>query len=134
MSQANPASSRPAIDLEVDVARKILRMHYRGVVTAKELRAQRDAIRVSLAKLGPGFSLVTDLSDLQEMDIDTVDDITRFMDLCLAAGVKQIIRVIPDPDKDIGFHLLSMTHYRGRVPITTHETLAEAERALGAGA
>ena len=39
-------------------------------------------------------------------------------------------RVWPYVEAAIGFHLLSMTHYRGRVPIATCATLAEAEAML----
>jgi hypothetical protein len=105
-------------------------MAFHGVVTARDLQRRVDELPTFLATVGPGFSLTTDLTDLELMDLDTVPAITRVMDLCLQAGVKQIVRIIPDPSKDIGFHLLSLTHYRGRVPITTCATRAEAEALL----
>jgi hypothetical protein len=132
MQSLNTPASRPAVDVEADLSRKILRVHFRGVVTAEDMHAPLDGVRELVGKLGPGFSLLTDLSELQEMEIDTVRDLARMMDLCLESGLKQVVRVIPDPSKDIGFHLLSITHYRGRVPVATCETRAEAERILSA--
>jgi hypothetical protein len=105
-------------------------MAFHGVVTARDLQTRVDELPALLTTVGPGFSLVTDLTDLELMDLDTVPAITRVMDLCLQAGVKQIVRIIPDPAKDIGFHLLSMTHYRGRVPISTCATRAESDTLL----
>ena len=132
MITSQPPQSKPPIRVELEPARRLLRIHFQGNVAAADMRIAVEQLHVTLAELGPGFMLLTDLSDLEEMSIDSVRDLTRFMDLCLKAGVKQIVRVIPDPSKDIGFHLLSMTHYRGRVPIAMCETLAEAERVLHA--
>ncbi len=125
-----PSSPPPTVTIEVDVGQPVVRIYFRGKVTAASMRGHADALQAVVSKLGSGFTLVTDLSDLREMEIDTIGEITRVMDLCLTAGVKKIVRVIPDPSKDIGFHLLSMTHYRGRVPIVIHATAAEAEREL----
>jgi hypothetical protein len=54
------------------------------------------------------------------------------MDLFVLHGIAKVIRIIPDPDKDIGLKLLSIVHYRGRVPTLTCKTRAEAERELAA--
>lgn len=78
----------------------------------------------------PGFTVVTDLTELERMEPDCVPHLTKLMDLFLAAGVAKVVRVIPDPKRDIGFNLLSLTHYRGRVSIATFGTRAEAEVAL----
>jgi hypothetical protein len=41
-----------------------------------------------------------------------------------------VVRVIPDPQKDIGLNILSLFHYRKRVRIVTCETLDEARKVL----
>jgi hypothetical protein len=41
-----------------------------------------------------------------------------------------VVRVIPNPQKDIGLNILSLFHYRRRVRIVTCETLEEAMNAL----
>lgn len=50
--------------------------------------------------------------------------------LSLAAGLGRVIRIIPDPDKDIGFNLLALVHYGGAIPTVTCKTPAEAETGL----
>lgn len=116
--------------IDSDRDRGVVRIAFVGHVSSVHFRARAAECDALLAKMGPGFTLLTDLTELGEMELDCVADLTRLMDRCLGGGVAGIIRVIPDPDKDIGFHLLSMTHYRGRVPITTCPSREEAERAL----
>ena len=85
-----------------------------------------------LADLAPGFRLLTILSDLEEMDIACVPDVKKMMDFCNKKGVETVVRVIPDPHKDIGFNILSLFHYRRRVHIITCETLGDALKQLAA--
>jgi hypothetical protein len=64
------------------------------------------------------------------MDLDCVPPLEGLMDLCRQAGVAMVVRVIPDPHKDIGFNILSVFHYPRRVKIVTCETMEEAQSAL----
>jgi hypothetical protein len=41
-----------------------------------------------------------------------------------------VVRVIPDPHRDIGLQIMSIFHYGGDVQILTCQTLAEAEEIL----
>jgi hypothetical protein len=43
------------------------------------------------------------------------------MDLCNKKGVKEVLRIIPDTHKDIGFTLLSHLHYGPEVEVTTYD-------------
>jgi len=52
------------------------------------------------------------------------------MDLCNKKGVETVVRVIPDPHKDIGLNIMSLFHYRRRVRVVTCQTLEEARRVL----
>ena len=45
-------------------------------------------------------------------------------------GVAKIVRVIPDPKKDIGLNILSVFHYPRRIQIITCETRKEALKLL----
>jgi hypothetical protein len=128
-SPALPRAKLP-VEFQPDVERKLLQLRFRGHVAGKDMAPELDRLAPMFLQLGTGFSLVTDLTELDNMDLDCVPHVTRMMDLCLRAGVRQVVRVIPDPGKDIGFKLLSMTHYRRKVPVVTCETRAEAERAI----
>lgn len=124
-------SSRP-FKIYADPARKLLRAEFRQIVKPSDMPSELEQLRTMLNSLGNGFTLVTDLTELDQMDIECVTYVTRLMDLCLSAGVSKVVRIIPDPSKDIGFGLLSLTHYRGKVPIATYESRAEAEKSMPA--
>jgi len=78
----------------------------------------------------PNFHLtkgsILNSADLEPL-VDQVDFIYHF---AAAVGVELVVRVIPDPHKDIGFNILSLFHYRRRVRIVTCPTLEEAMKAL----
>ncbi len=116
--------------VQTDTARNVLRIILSQEVERTQARQCREKIEVLLPELQPGFQLLTDLSRLDRMDYACATEIRVIMDLCQKKGVSKVIRVIPDPHKDIGFRLMSFFHYGRDVPIVTCETLAEAEEKL----
>lgn len=123
-------ASKPMFEVQADPAKNVVRVRYVGHVTAAGAEACCAQVGRLLPELRQGFTVVTDLSGLESMDLDCVASLTKIMDHCRAKGVGTVIRVIPDREKDIGFNILSIIHYRRGVKIVTCETLAEAERAL----
>ena len=121
------------IEMVVESGRNVLRMRFHGNVTAAAMKAALAELESRLASVRPGFTVLSDLSDLESMELDCVDSLTRMMEAFKASGIGRVVRIIPDPAKDIGFNILSLTHYRRGVRVVTCETLAEAERALPAG-
>lgn len=130
MASPHNPHTPPSVSLETDSARKVVRVHFHGIVIPAELKTQVRLLQDEVQRLGPGFVLVTDLTGLESMDLDCVSHLTRLMDVCLAAGVAKVIRIIPDPAKDIGLNLLSQVHYRGRVPTAIFDSRADADKEL----
>ena len=120
------------IKFEVDELERLLVIRYRGVVEAEETEKGLEQIRNGLAKLQSGFRLLADLSELQSMDVGCAPFIEKAMDMCNEKGASMVVRVIPDPHRDIGLRIMSIFHYRGDVQIITCETLAQAEEILRA--
>jgi hypothetical protein len=85
-----------------------------------------------LVDIKPGFRLLTDLSSLESMSASCATDLGEMMNLCNGKGIGAVIRVVPDPRKDIGFTLMSRFHYGNRVEVKTYETLADAIQSLAA--
>jgi hypothetical protein len=83
-----------------------------------------------LAELPAGFRLLTDLTHLESMDLACRDGIAHNMQLCERKGIGFVVRVIPEPDKDIGFNILTAFHYKHSVPVCTCRSLEEALRRL----
>jgi hypothetical protein len=125
-----PAKAKPALEIGIDVARNILCKRFNGHVSAAQMKAGVAEVARLLPSMRAGFKVLVDLSGLSSMDLDCAPHLAKVMDLCKAHGVGLVVRVTPDPEKDIGFNILSVTHYRGKVRVVTCETLAEAERAL----
>ena len=116
--------------VETDAARGILRVTFRQHVSQRQAKHCRLEVEAALVQLSPGFRVLTDLSELKEMDFACAAEIRTLMDVCREKGVAQVVRVIPDPKKDIGFGLMSLFHYGHVVPVVTCQTLAEAMQRL----
>lgn len=124
--------SAPAkFEASIEPERNCARVRFAGAFNAGEMQAAAARVESLLPKLKPGFSVLADFSRVDAMDLDCVPHLTRIMDLCREHGIGLIVRVLPEPTKDIGIKLLAIVHYRGKVKTVTAETLEEAERALG---
>jgi hypothetical protein len=116
--------------VEVDKSKNLLKISYAQHVGPEDTKGVAEQAPALLRDLRPGFRMLTDLSGLESMDLECVPYIERLMDLCNQQGIEMVVRVIPDPQKDIGMNILSLFHYRRRVRIVTCKTLAEAMKAL----
>jgi hypothetical protein len=115
----------------VNKSRKLLHLSFIAEVRLEELSQSRDDVAMLMADLPSGFRLLTDLGRLDSMGTDCASEIARMMDLFDRQGVELIIRVIPNPAKDIGLGILSHFHYSHRPRTITCETMAEAAKLLG---
>ena len=116
--------------IHADPARNLARVCWIGRVTAAGAEGGKAEVERVLPQMKPGFTVLTDLSALESMDLECATTLAKIMDLCRAKGIGTVVRVVPDPTKDIGFNILSVIHYRRGVKIITCATLAEAERVL----
>jgi hypothetical protein len=121
---------KPQVLVTADPARKLLQLSFAGEIGLKEIEYYESAVESTLATMPPGFHLLTDLTDLQSMDLVCVPYIKRTMDRLHGHGVARIVRVIPDRRKDIGFSIMSLFHYPHGISIVTCENKVDAERAL----
>jgi len=115
---------------KVDESGRVLTMSYSQHIGAGEMRRCLGTVRDLVDRLKPGFLLLTDLSNLESMDASCAPELGAIMDLCSATGMSTVVRVIPDPNKDIGFDLISHFHLPPPVKTQTHESLAEAIKSL----
>jgi len=115
-----------------DEKTKLLHLTYSGPVDTRQTKACVAELEALLPKLTAGFRLLSDLTSLDAMDWDCVADVRRMMDLCNQKQVSLVVRVIPDPHKDIGLNILSLFHYDRKVRLVTCQTLDEALKVLAA--
>jgi len=115
---------------ETNKVKRLLHLSFIGHVQASELQQAREEVALLVAELPGGFRLLTDLSHLESMDIACEAEIARVMELCGQRGIGWVVRVIPDPQKDIGFNILTAFHYERSVQVSTCQSLEEAVRML----
>src|SRR5205814_7026287 len=101
-------SSEAVIKFEVQEPESLLVIRYRGQVRAEETEKGLDDVRAGLAKLKSGFRLLVDLTELESMDMKCGPFIEKAMDLCNEKGASLVVRVIPDPHRDIGLQIMSI--------------------------
>jgi anti-anti-sigma regulatory factor len=116
--------------LEIDQPQNLVVIRYRGSVSPDETERGLEEVRAAVAQLQSGFRLLADLTELQSMDVLCAPYIEKAMDLCNEKGISTVVRVIPDPTRDIGMQIMSLFHYGGDVRIVTCETLDEARAIL----
>jgi hypothetical protein len=112
-------------------ARQLLLLSYIQQVRLQELKHGQEDIQALLAALAPGFRLLVDFSQLESIDLDCTVQIGRAMEVIDQSGVTMVVRVIPDPRKDIGMNILAIFHYPHRPQIVTCQTMTEAAKVLG---
>lgn len=112
-------------------AKQLLCLAYIQRVMVEEMRQAYEDVRALLADLKPGFRILVDLSQVTVIDMDCAPEIGRLMELTNRGGATLAVRVIPDPDKDIGMNILSAFHYGRSLRVVVCDTLPEAARALG---
>ena len=110
--------------------KQFLCLTYVGLVTPGEIDRCREEMAGLLPDFKPGFSLLVDLSQLTAMGIDCVEAIGRNMEAADRAGVGTVVRVIPDPNKDIGMNILSIFHYHNHPRFVTCDNMIQGARAL----
>jgi hypothetical protein len=112
--------------IEFDQPRNLLVIRYSDHVSPVETERALEEIGLALDKVERGFRLLADLTELRSMDVLCAPHIESAMDLCNGKGVSDVVRIIPDPRKDIGMQIMSHFHYGGNVRIVTCESVGEA--------
>jgi anti-anti-sigma regulatory factor len=115
---------------KVEQSRNALSIAYGGRVTPDDTRLCAEQVRLALNILHPGYRLIVDLTELKTMDLSCSPLIANIMEMCNAAGVAEVTRIVPDPTRDIGLQILSFFHYRNDVYIRTCASAAEANELL----
>ena len=114
----------------MDQENNLLVIRYRGRVAAPDVQQCSEEVRTALPKMQTGFQLLADLGELESMDIASAPHIENIMNLCDEKGVREVVRIIPDPKRDIGLQIMSYFHYSDDVNIVTCENVSDAMKVL----
>jgi hypothetical protein len=116
--------------IEISDADRLIKISWSGRVDSEEMRRCADEITAAASKMVPGFRVLVDMTELESMDYAGAPYIGSIMDLCVSKQVEHVIRVIPNPHKDIGLNIMSYLRYRSKVRVTICENIADAIRQL----
>jgi hypothetical protein len=116
--------------LETDTTKRLVVISGAGYVAADEVKEAAARVRQTLENVEPGFVVLVDFRWLESMQATAAPFVAEIMDACAAKKVSAVVRVVPDPHKDIGLNILSKFHYGPEVRLMTFETLADAIQAL----
>ena len=116
--------------VESDRSKRLLVISAAGQVTKKEVETVALRVREIMKEVTPGFRVLTDFRWLERMDPAAAVPLAEIMDALAAKDVAAVVRVVPDPRKDIGLNILSQFHYGPQIKLATFESLAEAMSAL----
>ena len=112
-------------------SRQLLLFTYIGHIIRVELERAKTEVATLLAELSPGFRLLSDYTWLERMDLDCAEVIGDVMETVDRHGVGLLVRVMPDPKKDIGLNILTHLHYHNHRPrVVACRTMPEAIAAL----
>jgi len=116
--------------VETDRSKRLLVISAAGRVTKKEVESVAQRVREIIKEVRPGFRVLTDFRWLERMDPAAAAHLAEIMDALAGKDVAAVVRVVPDPHKDIGLNILSQFHYGPQIKLATFESLAEALSAL----
>ncbi len=116
--------------VEFDRSKQLLVISAAGRVTKEEVESVALRVRELMKEVTPGFRVLTDFRWLERMDPAAVVPLAEIMDALAEKDVAAVVRVVPDPHKDIGLNILSQFHYGPQIKLVTFESLAEALSAL----
>ena len=114
----------------INKAKQLMCLSYIGHVVAEDLQRSAGDLETMLAEMPPGFRLLADFTRLESMDTGCVPEIGKAMELFDRHQMGLIVRVMPDPGKDIGFNIISAFHYKNRPPTALCDTMEQAARLL----
>ena len=116
--------------VEADDNNGLLKISWSDIVSVDEMRECADQLRPLIADMSPGFRVLGNLTGLVSMDPAGASYIGAVMDLLAEKQVGFVVRVIPDPRKDIGLNILSYFHFGPKVRVETYQRLADALQRL----
>jgi hypothetical protein len=114
------------ISVELNRSGRLLIISATGHVSAEEVEQTAGRVRDLLQQAAPGLHALTDFRWLESIHPSAAPYITEIMGTLARHHVASIIRIIPNPGRDIGLEMLAQFRYSAELPISTVETLVEA--------
>ncbi len=113
-----------------DPERNLVTIEFEGKIDVAQAEEFYWDVQRVVPKHGKGFKILSDFTLLEQIDADVQDAIKKTMDFFNEQGVSEIMRIIPAPEQDIGFNIMSIFHYSKEVKFLTLSSREEAHELL----
>ena len=114
------------VSVEINGSKRLLVFSAAGHVSREEVKQAVMEVRTALQGVAPGLRALIDFRWLDSIRPSAAPHIAEIMDLLAEKQLASVIRIIPDPGKDLALNILSRFRYSDELPITTVKTLVEA--------
>jgi hypothetical protein len=118
------------IKVSYDAEHNAVVIVFEGEIDAAQVENAFIDIEMIMPRCSKGFKVLADFSPVSATEPEVQGELEKAMDLFNAQGVTEILRVLPDPDLDIGFDIMSRSHYSRQVQIHTLRSMDEARAFL----
>lgn len=122
LCEARNGYTKRMIHVEYQKEKRLLRLTFEGRSSVRDFEDLFSLLETVTPQLEKGFRVLTDLSKLESPSLETRGHIAELMKLLDKHGVSEIVRVIPDAERDIGLNIMSLFHYGPGVKIRTVES------------
>ena len=113
-----------------DQERNLITIDFEGKIDVVQAEEFYREVQKVVPKTEKGFKILTDFTLLDEIDTEVQELIKKTMDFFNEQGVSEIMRIVPTPEQDIGFNILSIFHYSKQVKFLTLSSRDEAYERL----
>lgn len=118
------------IEVSYDESLNAFLIHYKGDVTAQHAEELYSNLLALIPQQKKGFRVLVDLSNATSVSPGITEALNKIMDLLNIQGVKEIIRIVPDPMYDVGLNIMSAFHYSKEVKLLTLTSRKEADKRI----
>ena len=114
------------ISVELNGSKRLLIVSAAGHVSTDEVKEAAVRLHEALQIVAPGLRALMDFRYLESIHPSAAPHISAIMKALAEKKVASVIRIIPDPGKDVGLKMLAQFRYNTELSISTVETLVEA--------
>jgi anti-anti-sigma regulatory factor len=118
------------IKVDYDCGKNLVIIELSGDVDAAQARLTLLELERDLENVEKGFRVLVDFAAVETMEPEVEGVVLKAMDFLNAKGIEEIVRVLPDPEMELGFRLMSFFHYSPQVRVLAARTRAEGEALL----
>ena len=114
----------------INKSHRLLHASYICKVTVADLERGYEDLKLLVREFPDGYILFADWGRMESIDPECATIIGQTMELFDQSSMERVVRLFPDPTKDIGLNILGAFHISNQRPFVTCDNMKDAIRAL----